>query len=295
MRPIVWLASYPKSGNTWLRLLLANLGRDEPASINAIHSEGGTASGRRRFDETFLFASGLLSHAECDRLRPALYRDLAQRDDLPSHVDAAVLPGLRFIKTHDAWTKTDAGEPLLGGAVAARLAVLIVRDPRDLAASLANHNSQPLDDAIAAMARADSAVAGADDRQALQLRQQLRGWSGFNGSWLDQCDVPVHLLRYEDLLADTVGELRRVLAALDLALDPALLQRAADLSDFAGLQAQEERSGFREAPVRLGEGRFFRSGRAGGWRQELTPAQAARIEADHAAMMRRCGYLPELP
>lgn len=293
MRPIVWLASYPKSGNTWLRLLLANLGRDEPVSINAIHSEGGTASGRRRFDETFLFASGLLSHAESDRLRPALYRDLAQRDEQPGDPEQAgtsLLSGLRFIKTHDAWTRTDAGEPLLGGAAAAQLAVLIVRDPRDLAASLANHNSQSLDEAIAAMARTDSAVAGADDRQSLQLRQQLGGWSGFCGSWLDQRDVPVILLRYEDMLADTLGELRRVLGALDMVVDPALLERAVELSDFAGLQAQEEQSGFREAPVRLGEGRFFRSGRAGGWRKELTPAQAARIEADHGAMMRRCGY-----
>jgi aryl sulfotransferase len=35
---------------------------------------------------------------------------------------------------------------------------------------------------------------------------------------------------------------------------------------------------------------FFRSGAAGGWREELTPEQAVRIEADHAAMMRRLGY-----
>lgn len=295
MSPIVWLASYPKSGNTWLRLLLANLGRKEAVSINAIHSEGGTASGRRRFDETFLFASGLLSHAECDRLRPALYRDLARRE--PADADNAggvpALAGLRFIKTHDAWTHTDAGEPLLGGAAAARLAILIVRDPRDLAASLANHNGQTLDEAIAAMARADSVVAGADDRQSLQLRQRLCGWSGFCASWLDQRDVPVHLLRYEDLLADTAGELGRVLGALGIALDRPVLDRAAALSRFAGLQAEEEQAGFREAPVKLGEGRFFRSGRAGGWREELSTAQSARIEADHGAIMRRCGYALE--
>lgn len=293
MSPLVWLASYPKSGNTWLRLLLANLGRDTPVSINAIHSEGGTASARRRFDETFLFASGLLSHTECDRLRPALYRDLARRIDRPGpdpEPDAAALAGLRFIKTHDAWTRTDADEALLGGAAAARAAILIVRDPRDLAASLANHNNQSLDEAIGAMARADSAVAAAEDRQSLQLRQQLRGWSGFCASWLDQRELPVQLLRYEDLQADTAGELARVLAALGIVLDRAVLDQAAALSDFAGLRAEEDQSGFREAPVRLGQGRFFRAGRSGGWRDELTAAQCARIEADHAAMMQRCGY-----
>ena len=35
---------------------------------------------------------------------------------------------------------------------------------------------------------------------------------------------------------------------------------------------------------------FFRRGEAGGWRDELTPDQATRIEADHASMMRRLGY-----
>lgn len=296
MRQIVWLASYPKSGNTWLRLLLANLGRDQAVSINALQNEGGTASGRRRFDETFLFASGLLSHDECDRMRPALYRDLARRPDPAGEGDGLADPGLaglRFIKTHDAWTLTDRGEPLLGGAEAARSAILIVRDPRDLAASLANHNHQSLDEAIAAMASTAGVVAGAQDRQALQLRQQLRGWSGFCASWLDQREVPVHLLRYEDLLADTARELGRVLAALGVDLDRAKLVQAAALSGFAGLRAEEDRSGFREAPVRLGSGRFFRSGRAGGWREELSAAQCARIEADHGAMMRRCGYTPE--
>ena len=108
-------------------------------------------------------------------------------------------------------------------------------------------------------------------------------------SWLDQTDIPVHLIRYEDLQADTVGALRR---ALDFAGRPATdeeIRRAVAFADFAELRRQEQEKGFRETPARPG-GLFFRRGEAGAWRDELTPEQVARIEAAHGPMMRRLGY-----
>lgn len=295
MRPIIWLASFPKSGNTWLRLLLSNLYAGEARDINSIAVAKGLASSRQWFDEACLVASGLLSAEECDAMRPALYRHVAQRRteaEIDDDSDDPLRPW-QFIKTHDAWTRTALAEPLLGGAEAARAAVLIVRDPRDVVASLANHNNSTLEAAAALMGDPDGAVANKPDRQPLQLRQQLLGWSGFHRSWLDQTDVPVHLVRYEDLEADTPGTLGRLLGDLGIAVGPARLARAAELSAFERLQAQEAEGGFREGPVRMATGRFFRSGRSGGWREELSEVLRAMIERDHAAMMIRLGYFPE--
>ncbi len=288
----VWLASYPKCGNTWLRMLLANLARDDGTSLALPGLAGGIASGRALIDETLMFATGLLTHDECDRIRPAVYRYAAALEDEPE-TETGYFADTRFLKTHDAWTLTDRGEPLHGGAQAARAAVLIVRDPRDVVASLANHNGKSIDEAIAIMADPMDTLAGATDRQGLQLRQRLLGWSGFNRSWLDQRELPVHVLRYEDMLADTAGELSRLLDELGFAIGPEPIERAVVRSSFETLQQQEAQFGFREAPVRMSEGRFFRNGRAGGWHEELTGAQCARIEADHAEMMARLGYLPE--
>ena len=69
---IVWLASFPKSGNTWFRIFLANLaaGESGPSDINDLDERGGIASSRREFDAVTLLESGLLSHDEIDRLRP---------------------------------------------------------------------------------------------------------------------------------------------------------------------------------------------------------------------------------
>lgn len=293
MRPIVWLASFPKSGNTWLRLLLSNLSADEPCGINDLGGRDGMASGRKRFDDTCLIASGLLTLEECDRMRPAVYRHIARNRAVGVAGKDGVLDAWQWIKTHDAWTNTSTGEPLLGGGHVARAAVLIVRDPRDVVASLANHNGQGLAEAAALMGNPNSAFSDKIDRQPLQLRQRLLGWSGFYGSWMDQREVPVHVLRYEDMQVDTAGVLGTLLADLGLAVDSALLACASERSVFARVQAQEAEGGFLEAPMRMTTGRFFRCGRSGGWREELDEALRERIESDHGAMMRRFGYLPD--
>lgn len=296
MKPIIWLASFPKSGNTWVRLLLANLASEDARGINDIGNGNGIASARRRFDDACLIASGLLSHAECDQMRPAFYRDLARLGGVPNCPAISQddpLEHWQVIKTHDAWTLTAHGEPLLGGADIAAAAVLIVRDPRDVVASLANHLGETLEQAAAIMGDPDGALSAACDRQPLQLRQKLLGWSGFYQSWVDQREVPVHLLRYEDLQIDTLSALGTLLDALGITVEPAMLERAAERSVFGRLQAQEAEAGFREAPVKTTTGRFFRSGRSGGWRDELSAVLCQRIESDHGTMMRRFGYLPD--
>src|SRR5207248_10417657 len=62
LRRTFWLASYPKSGNTWFRLLVANLRQDKPVDINDLPEHSGIASARGLFDNVMLFPSGLLTH-----------------------------------------------------------------------------------------------------------------------------------------------------------------------------------------------------------------------------------------
>ena len=79
MTRTVWLASYPKSGNTWLRMLIANLsgaGRSA-GDINDLPERGGIASARGPFDYLTLIDFGLLTHDEVDCLRPRVYEELA--------------------------------------------------------------------------------------------------------------------------------------------------------------------------------------------------------------------------
>ncbi len=294
VRPTVWLTSYPKSGNTWFRALLSNLdpARAEPAAINALDSAESIASARERFDNHMLVESGLLTFDEIDDLRPALYRHLAADTyEDPFHPEARY--PVRFVKSHDGYTYTRRGEPIMGGAAAAAGALLFVRDPRDVAPSLANHQNCTIDQAITMMADPAYSFCAHPGVLAHHLRQQLLGWGGYAASWLDQRDVPVHLVRYEAMHAAPLPTLRAALAFAGWPVEDAIIERAFAFASMDELQRQEADTGFGESPLpKDGRARFFRRGVAGGWRDELTREQVTRIERDHAAMMERLGYWP---
>jgi aryl sulfotransferase len=282
----IWLASYPKSGNTWLRALIGNLILDDggAAGLGRLAC-GGIASDRSSFDFIMLIDSGLLTHDEIDCLRPRAHAALARGafEDGIKNKDSSPV---RFVKVHDAYTLNTVGEPLLGGADGAQGAIVIVRDPRDVAPSLAHHMSFTIDKAIEFMNSDDAA--NCKKTRALQLRQKLRGWSGHAASWLDQKDLPVHLIRYEDLRSDTADTLRRAMAFAELPATEEQINRAVACCDFARLRQQEQENGFNEAP-RMGV-QFFRRGEVGSWRDELSSEQVAQIESCHHRMMLRLGY-----
>jgi aryl sulfotransferase len=286
----IWLASYPKSGNTWFRMMVANLSAtDAPADINNLPERGGIASARVTFDYLTLIDSGLLTFEEADALRPRVYEELARGEEDDEYDQAPESPPVRLVKVHDAYTHTAGGEPVLAGGRGAQGAILMVRDPRDVAASFANHNRSSLDEAIAFMANRDSAFCAKPLRQDTQLRQRLLDWSGHAQSWLEQSDIPVHLVRYEDLQSDTIRVFARALAFAGRTVSEEQIARAVAFSHFDELRRQEAEKGFAESPRSPG-GQFFRKGEAGGWRTELTPAQVGAIEAVHAPMMQRLGY-----
>jgi hypothetical protein len=122
------------------------------------------------------------------------------------------------------------------------------------------------------------------------VHELMGSWSDHVRSWTRWKHTPLLLLRYEDMLADSLGQLGRVARKLGISQHEARIRKAVEFSSFKTLQAQEAQTGFIEKSVN--SQRFFRSGRAGGWGDVLTPAQAAAIERDHGEQMRRFGYLP---
>jgi len=267
---LVWLASYPKSGNTWMRVLLANLlsAREEPADINNL-SDHEPLMGRWRFADDMLVDPDLLHWRELQRIRPI------QCDHA-----ATSLTEPFFCKTHDRFEGQD-GQPVLGKA--ARAALYLVRDPRDVAISLAHHASISVDDAIDWM-NDPTRMSGGE----LQLPYLLGDWSGHVQGWTEQALVPTLILRYENMRRDTAKTVRDVVAFLGGQADAAEIHRAVHHSSLEELQRQEATKGFRES--RPGQERFFRSGRVGEWRDVLNPAQLQAIEGHFAPTMLRWGY-----
>lgn len=276
---VVWLASFPKSGNTWLRILLANLlsPDDGPVDINRIRSYSRALVGRPFVEDVTLVDSSLLTGAEVDLLSPRVVESVA-----------AQATGRLYVKTHDAYRRNGAGESLFGRGEG-RVALYIIRDPRDVAVSLSHHNNISLDVAIERLNSPHYTLCDSGDRWTDQIPQRLTDWSGHVVSWTEQRDLPMHVLRYEDLQADAVGVFGAAVAFLGDDVPRAAVERAVRASDFAELRRQEQRAGFNERRWKSNSP-FFRVGRVDAWREVLTPAQEQAIVAVHRPVMARFGY-----
>jgi aryl sulfotransferase len=279
MSRIVWLASYPKSGNTWLRVFLANFQSDNgtPADINNLKDRG-ISSDRQMVDEALGVKCSDLTPEEVDRYRPAVYRRLASRSEEPL-----------YIKTHDAYILNSEGEPLIPSDVTGS-AVYLVRNPLDVSVSFAHHTAKTIDETIDRMGRETAALADRHDRLHFQLQQPLLSWSQHVSSWLDQSAIRLHVMRYEDMCTQPVEIFAGAIRFLGLEDNLERVRRAVEFSSFENLRQQELEHGFKAKPFAAAS--FFRSGRTGGWREALAKNQVERLVRDHGALMRRLGYLP---
>ncbi len=281
MAKIVWLASYPKSGNTWMRVLLANYLRDAdtPADINEL-GICPIASARACFDEWAGIEASALDDDLIEDLRPEVFRCLlAEAEDT------------LYMKVHDAWQLTRSGQALFPGDITAGV-VYLLRNPLDVATSCAHHWGVSVAEAVENLCDPGFALARSREGLADQLRQKLSSWSGHAASWLDDSGLRVHLVRYEDLRRDPAGVFSAVVRFCGLPLDGSRLRKAVEFSDFSELQRQEQRHGFRERPLRS-SATFFRKGQIGSWREELPAQLADRIIQAHGDAMRRFGYLDQ--
>lgn len=279
----VWLASYPKSGNTWFRILIHCLDLEPGDTLDINRLGTPIASARAPFEDATLIDSGILTRGEIEYLRPRIH----ERPD-PDMGDHDTPLATHFVKTHDAYSLTPQGEPLLAGARGAKGAILIVRDPRDVAPSLADHKQIGLDEAIAFLDSPDAAFGDRPGGLARHLYQQLGRWSDHVAGWLSQRDIALHLVRFEDLRQDTARILRDAMAFAGRTVTQEQVERAVRMANFASLQALEARTGFRETARNATA--FFRRGQAGAWRDELTPRQTRDIELAHGPMMATIGY-----
>lgn len=272
---IYWLASYPKSGNTWFRIALANLLEEGPIHINQF-STGKIASSRDWVEDALGFDTTYLTHDELDKLRPDAYAWLGTTLTKPA-----------YHKIHDAYTLID-GEPLLPktGCLGA---LYFVRNPLDVAISYAHHASKSIDDIILEMSLPEAAFCKHTFRFNTQIRQKLLSWSLHVKSWIENPSIPVHRVRYEDMQRTPSETFMQAFRFLGLNPSTEALAKALEHADISKLQAQENEVGFREKPSRMQ--RFFRKGVVGDWQNVLTDAQISRIIQDHREMMEALGYL----
>lgn len=262
---ITWIASYPKSGNTWTRALLAQYVLDQ--RIESLDELEQAAP-----DLTNLTNAGRLPSTEGD--------------------------GPLFLKTHFL-----PDVPLLGEfAQRTSHAIYLVRDPRDVIRSAARHLT--IDEAkYAEFAELFLTFQGVPD-------WELAGW----GTWPESVrawttpervtavfpEAKLLVVRYEDLSAETVATLGRIVAflGLDDGTDTERLTRAVDNSSIARLREAEEASAgsglraMREPPRNafIGSGHRGQSLAELGENVEAAYKNLLALDDDFALYVRQFGY-----
>ena len=276
----VWLASYPKSGNTWVRIFLHNLAR-------VLLGDGSTAHDLNHLHELTRRESFALHYekrmaSDDQDITPELIAKtrLQVQEDLVRGQAPPV-----FIKTHNAVATVEGYANVNFDITLA--AIYIVRNPLDVTVSYSHFSGRTLDEMIAFMADPDSRLMSSKQH----VYEFMGSWSFHVASWLSVPHRPVLVLRYEDMLASPGRTFGRLAHFVGLRPNEEQLQKAIEWSSFDSVARQEEANGFVERPERME--RFFRAGRAEQWREALTAKQVRAVVAAHAPMMMRFGYLKE--
>ncbi|HUF56722.1 MAG TPA: sulfotransferase domain-containing protein [Thermohalobaculum sp.] len=256
---IIWIASFPKSGNTWTRIFLANyfLPKEQVPDINNLRKF--TLSDMRQdfFDRA---AGRKFEAADFDEWLTMRVKAL--------RLIAAAKPNPHFVKTHCQIMRVGPIDVIPPELTAA--AIYVLRNPFDVVPSYARHMDSDLDTAIDRMLDAKH-LNGIGSG----IMETVGRWDDHIRRWTEAPGLPRHVMRYEDMVADPERSFRGLLGFLRAPVQDGRLRRAVRASSFEKLKSAEEKKGFIERPKNMKA--FFAKGKAGAWREDLTPAQVARL------------------
>lgn len=202
MPGILWLASYPKSGNTWMRVFLANLILDEPEplALQRINEVCSSEPNEVWFRPLVNKPVSTLSQKRIASLR-------TRAQERAVSINKNIMP----MKTHSLCGK-EHGYPIISPKATVGV-IYIVRDPRDVAISAADHYGLTIDQTIEMMADHEARGRGKPGNTVHEL---MGSWSDHVRSWTRWKHSPLMVLRYEDMLADSLGQFGMVARKLGI-------------------------------------------------------------------------------
>jgi sulfotransferase family protein len=237
-----FIVSYPRSGNTWTRFLVANL----------------------------VYPSQSVTFANIEQLIPDC-EAMSSR-----YVKRVARP--RIIKSHEYF------DPRY------KKVIYIVRDPRDVALSYYDFSRKyrHIEDSYPLTSFVSDFVAG-------RLSSFDWGTWGENvASWFYTRNGRPEflLLRYEDMLSDTLSELAKVARFLNIDPTPDRLANAVERSSADRMRKLEASQGEQWVSTKnkRSDIPFVRTASSGLWKEKLPPTSIAEIESAWGPLMRELGY-----
>ena len=237
---IIWLSSYPKNGNTWLRSLISAY----------YYTKNGIFLGDQQLINIDQFpVKKYLESFEYDPSKPGdtvrLWVAAQEKINLDKNI--------KFFKTHNALVKIDQNDftnknNTLG-------AIYIVRDPRNVLDSMSRHFQIDYDKALHVMQNESNYTFDFKKKNDYSDYQFISSWERNYQSWKKNKLIPVKFLKYEDLLQETFYVFKEIIEFIDKltnnkkGFSREKAKNAVNSTSFENLKKIEETKGFSESIV----------------------------------------------
>jgi hypothetical protein len=273
---MIWIFGSGRSGSTWLRSIMEDMNNHrvwEEPMVGRLFGEFYA----RALEENLRSADFIMG----DPIRKGWIRSIRK----------FVLDGARYsnllLDAEDYLVIKEPngsiGAPLLMEALPESRMIILIRDPRDVVASVldaARKGGWLYETRREGTARqhkmADKNPDAFVGKRAATYRQSMENaklaYNTHSG--------PKVLIRYEDLRADTLGEMRRIYSSLGIPADGKELSEAVMKHSWENVPEEEK-----------GEGKFYRKAKPGSWKEDLTPEQAETVERITAPLLKE--FYPE--
>ena len=280
---IIWIASYPKSGNTWVRSIVSSL----------IYSESGIFDFKQltkisQFPNKEYFKEFTNDFGDINQIKK--YWITAQdRINLDNRI--------KFFKTHHINCKI--GDNSFTNKDNTKATIYIVRDPRNLINSISNHYGKTIEESYKFLTTSrfiggGQNLGGIKENDLLTL---LGTWSDHYKFWTRN-NENLLIIKYENLINNTKKELERLIIFLGkylkIEMNSQKEKNILETTSFQYLKKMEKKGLFKENALNKSQNKkvdFFNLGPENKWKNLLKEDLKNRIEKIFKSEMRELGYL----
>ncbi len=276
---IIFISSYPKSGNTWVRAIVSAILNNGNVNLNEMGN----------FVNLFSQQAHFLPFENC-KIQENGNLDFKFVTDNWINAQERINMLKKeavFYKTHNV--RGIINKKYFTDETTCLGFIHILRDPRDVAISFAKHQGFSIDEAIETMLFNNEFVTSVD-----KVNEAVCTWKNNVESWIAFTSVPRLIIKYEEMLNNPrkilsqIIDFLKILANKDISTSDLFLDKILKVTKFDNLKKLEKNDGFVEASKFTN---FFRKGKSMQWKNILTKNQIQLIEKELSNPMKKIGYI----